>query len=281
MFVVDVTIVVMILFLGISFFLLGSIIGSFLNVLLLRKGANRSLGGRSGCMVCRTGLLWWQLIPIGSFLFLQGKCYLCKSSISKQYPIVEIMTGLAFVIIFLMNFSLMQTIILLFASILSILMFVYDMKHMIIPNEFVYSFIALSFLWVILFSETSLLVTLLGGLVAMLPLLLIFIFSKGRAMGLGDIKLMLGMGLFTGLLGGLAILYIAFVLGAVVGLFLIFINPYIRHLVRKIIGRGVTLSSVRIVKKGLRQQIPFGPFLIIGFWIVFISGIDITYFLFL
>ena len=83
-------------------FILGAIIGSFLNVVILRYGT-KSLGGRSECPSCGKKLVWFELIPIFSFLFLRGKCGSCGRKISWQYPLVEISTGLICLLIF--NFS--------------------------------------------------------------------------------------------------------------------------------------------------------------------------------
>ena len=78
------------------FFIFGLIIGSFLNVVILRFNTERSFGGRSGCMSCRKKLFWYELVPLFSFLGLKGRCKNCKTKISWQYPLVEFITGLIF-----------------------------------------------------------------------------------------------------------------------------------------------------------------------------------------
>ena len=86
-------------------FVFGLIIGSFLNVVIFRFNTRRSffsaLGGRSGCMTCQNQLLWYELLPVFSFLGLRGRCRNCKTKISIQYPLVEILTGFLFVAVFL------------------------------------------------------------------------------------------------------------------------------------------------------------------------------------
>src|SRR3989338_3291823 len=88
----------------IFFFILGLIIGSFLNVVIFRlntrKSFLRSFGGRSVCMSCAYPLHWHDLIPVFSFLWLFGRCRNCKTKISIQYPLVELITGLIFVVLF-------------------------------------------------------------------------------------------------------------------------------------------------------------------------------------
>ncbi|KKP84730.1 MAG: Type 4 prepilin-like protein leader peptide-processing enzyme [Parcubacteria group bacterium GW2011_GWD2_35_7] len=88
-------------FLTIIFFILGLIIGSFLNVVIFRFNTERSFGGRSGCMTCQNKLCWYELIPLISFFALKGRCRNCKAKISIQYPIVELMSGLIFAGLFL------------------------------------------------------------------------------------------------------------------------------------------------------------------------------------
>src|SRR3989344_1792899 len=82
-------------------FILGTIIGSFLNVVILRYNTGSSIQGRSGCMSCGKPLVWYELFPVLSFLFLLGRCGGCKSRISAQYPLVELLTGIIFLLTFL------------------------------------------------------------------------------------------------------------------------------------------------------------------------------------
>lgn len=87
---------------GITFFLYGVVIGSFLNVLILRLPIKESITlKRSHCMTCGHTLSWYELIPLFSYLFLGGKCRHCKAHISVQYPIVEALNGIIYLILFL------------------------------------------------------------------------------------------------------------------------------------------------------------------------------------
>src|ERR1035437_10118568 len=135
----------MILILTIIFFVFGLIIGSFLNVVILRLNTQKSLGGRSGCMSCLNKLSWYELIPVFSFLGLRGRCKNCKAKISIQYPIVELITGFIFAALFLkfQNVFFFNTVPVFsftyafYAVAFSLLLViaVYDIRHKIIPNK--------------------------------------------------------------------------------------------------------------------------------------------------
>src|SRR3989344_900722 len=133
----------MILLLTIIFFVFGLIIGSFLNVVIIRLNTDKSFGGRSGCMACQNKLTWYELIPILSFLGLAGRCRNCKTKISIQYPLVELLSGFIFVFLFLKFEDLFFLNTLAFSFIfayyvvvfsLLIVIAIYDLKHKIIPN---------------------------------------------------------------------------------------------------------------------------------------------------
>ena len=139
-------------FLPIIIFGFGLIIGSFLNVVILRLNTGRSVAkGRSKCARCSTTLSWYELIPVFSFLGLRGKCRTCKTQISFQYPVVELITGSIFVIIYThimlsSGFNMYSWLEFLFSIIIAsllVIILVYDFRHKIIPNSIVYPFIYL------------------------------------------------------------------------------------------------------------------------------------------
>src|SRR3990167_9775264 len=119
-------------------FVLGAIVGSFLNVVglrwdLLRHGGVLStLGGRSSCPSCRKVLEWYELIPLFSFLILRRRCLNCGEKISWQYPAVEILTGLVFATIFNFQFSIFQNLLFLTVFCIYIVIVIYDIHHKII-----------------------------------------------------------------------------------------------------------------------------------------------------
>jgi leader peptidase (prepilin peptidase)/N-methyltransferase len=255
-------------------FVFGAIIGSFLNVVILRHKTGITLFGRSFCFSCNKQLHVGDLIPMFSFLFLRGKCRFCKSKISRQYIAVEAMTGVLFALIFWSlggTVSVMESFnhpmgllvylshFVFFAAAFSLLVVIaaYDSKHKIIPDIFSYGFSALAFIRVAFLPETFSFVPtvwdFLAGPILALPLFLLWYFSKGRGIGLGDAKLMLGLGWFLGLKAGFASLVLSFWIGAAVGLLLIAFQKF---------GRN-GLFRCEINRK---TEIPFAPFLITSFF---------------
>lgn len=255
--------------LTLSVFSLGLIIGSFLNVVILRHQTGRTLSGRSGCFSCSKKLQWYELIPVLSFLLQRGRCRGCRSKISWQYPLVELLTGFLFVSV-AWHFAGDWPAIIFFWLITSFLIIiaVYDLKHQIIPDRFVFAFIVLSFFQPIILLEDPILFNLfwsiVGGIVVSLPLFLLWLVSRGHWLGFGDVKLALGVGLLLGWQGGLSALMLSFWLGAIIGLFLIAWGK--TQLWRR--GKSYTMKS----------EVPFAPFLILGFWLVFFFSINVLIF---
>jgi|SRR3989344_3407577 len=247
---------------SIAIFIFGAIIGSFLNVVIYRYHSGQTLLGRSFCFSCRKELVWYELIPILSFFIQKGKCRHCQSKISWQYPLVEILTGMIFLLIiskygFLISNWVNIIFYWIIFSILIIITF-YDFRHKIIPDKLVYAFIILSFFFPIFqlgISNFNLEIWsyFLAGPVLALPLALLWFVSRGRWMGFGDVKLVLGIGFLLGLSRGTASLLIAFWSGAIIGIGLILISK----------------------KFKIKSEIPFAPFLILGTLIVFLWNIDL------
>ena len=179
-------------------FIFGLIVGSFLNCVIYRLEIGKSaLKGRSFCPHCQHQLKWQDLIPIFSFLILRGKCRYCKKPIFWQYPLVELITGILFLLFFIFHFSFFIFII----SSFLIIIFVYDLKHYIIPDKIIYPAIVIAFLYQ-LFNHWSLIINHLNFIYSALGasffFLLIVLASRGKGMGIGDIKLGFLMGLILG-----------------------------------------------------------------------------------
>jgi len=241
-------------FILVFIFVFGLIVGSFLNVLADRLPREESVvRGRSHCERCKKTLQWYDLIPLISFISLKGRCRYCHARLSFVYPIVEITTGVLFVIttIFVLNglkFSisdfqfLISLIYYLFIVSVLIVIFFADLKCEIIPDKIVFPAIVVSALYLILNTQYSILPYLLSALGAGLFFLLLFLITKGKGMGLGDVKFAFLMGLILGYPNIVISLYIAFLTGAIIGVALILWKK------RKMSG----------------ATIPFGPFLVLG-----------------
>lgn len=244
-------------------FFMGLLAGSFLNCVIYRLEQGESFwGGRSYCPNCKKEIFWFDLIPLLSFLFLRGKCRFCKKKISWQYPAVELLTGVVFLMVFLLLFSQMSSlqeivgaVYILSISLLLILILVYDLKHFIIPDEAVFAGILLSLLWQ-LFAFFSHLHTfqeatgfLFSSLAASAFFLVLFLITRGKGMGFGDVKFALLMGIFLGYPKIIIALFLSFLIGAIIGTILMIFK-----------------------KKGLKSEIPFAPFLVAGTFIALFWG---------
>lgn len=293
---------------GVLLFVLGAIIGSFLNVVVLRHEKGEKLTGRSYCPHCKRQLRWYELIPVISYLLQRGRCRGCSARISIQYPLVELITGLLFVLIaYVVMSSGMTTLatstlplaplmqLLLHFAVWSILIVitVYDFRTKLIPDKFSYSFSALALLSLFVSSlatGTLPLTTLVAGPLLFLPFYLLWKVSNGRWIGLGDGKLALGIGWLLGPLGGLSAVLFAFWIGAIVSLLIIAVQHLIVRFtflnfkpakttdeeqnIQEQESHTASLhhSSTRLT---LKSEIPFGPFLILGIAIVFFTGATI------
>ena len=252
-------------------FVLGLIIGSFLNVVVLRLNTGESIiKSRSKCFSCGHRLGFFDLIPVLSFVFQKGRCRYCQSKISRHYPLVELITGIVFVLTALKIFNFQNLLSLIFYwAMFSILIAVsaYDFKHQIIPNKLVYLFVSLSLLFVILSfavpmdigtslaplgrGHSGLFLYLLSGTLFFAFFALMWLVSRGKWLGFGDAKLALGLGFLLGPWNSLAAFLFSFWLGGLVGIF---------------------LMALKKKRFNLKTQIPFAPFLVVGSFLAFLVG---------
>ncbi|OGZ79474.1 MAG: hypothetical protein A2528_02365 [Candidatus Staskawiczbacteria bacterium RIFOXYD2_FULL_37_9] len=273
--------------LNVFVFLLGISIGSFLNCAIYRLEQKKKLTGRSFCPHCKHTLIWKDLIPVFSFLYLRGKCRYCHKKISWQYPLVEIAAGILFLIIFLMSSRalpqqgvaiqsictklldchvaslLAMTAYLVFMFYVAsslVIIFIYDLKHYLIPDKVLLPAIIITFLyrlfesfWIPAFAG----MTVLAVIISAGFFFIIWLVSRGRWMGFGDVKLAVLMGLLLGVSNVLVALFLAFFFGAIIGIILMILD-----------------------RKGLKSEIPFGPFLILGtFMALFWGSVIISWYL--
>ena len=263
--------------LAILFFVFGVIVGSFLNVVALRYNTGRAPTGRSACFSCGKKLSAAELIPVLSYLFLRGRCSKCKSTISIQYPLVEFVTGLLFVF---MYWYQSQSLILLgyylLVSCLLVVITVYDIRHMIIPDGLVFAFIFLGLARLVYETPLASLVhtpeiwNLLAGPLLFLPFWALWYFSKGTWMGFGDAKLAWGIGWTLGLVGGASAIILGFWIGAGASLLVMACSKILAMpSVRKV------CTYVHLPTLGFKSAIPFAPYLIVGMFVALFTHADL------
>lgn len=241
--------------------LFGALVGSFLNVVILRlPNENESIVfPASHCPKCKTPLHWYENIPILSYLFLRGKCSHCKVSISFQYPLVELaMALLSAALMYRYGLSVEFAGLFVFIAALLVII-VIDIHHQIIPDVislpgivlgFVFSFLSSSLTW-----QSSLIGIVLGGGVLYSIALLYFLIRKIDGMGGGDIKLLAMIGAWLGWQSLPFVIFASSFSGTIVG-----------------------LIAMGYQKKGGHTRIPFGPFLSIAALIYLFFSSEILYF---
>ena len=251
------------------FALFGLCLGSFLNVLIDRLPKREKITGRSYCPHCKKKLNWYELIPLLNFVFLKGKCSACKKPISLQYPLVELATGILFPLTIytynlqlttynLQNFLTLCCLLLVVCCL--IVIFGSDVKYYIVPDEIIYSAIFFALCYQIISNIqdfksnffklfSALYPSFLSAVGAAVFFLLILFVTKGKGMGLGDVKIATFMGLFLSFPNILVALFISFFSGSIVGLILIALK-----------------------KKTLKSKIPLAAFLSPSTYIVFFWG---------
>lgn len=269
--------------------LVGLFLGSFVNALVwrvheqaegltdTRKGAKKRspkpptlspsdlsiLKGRSMCPHCRHALAPRDLVPVFSWLLLRGKCRYCKEPISWQYPAVELATSLLFAVSYLFwpmawnNIGILNFVVWLILLVGFMALIVYDFRWMLLPNRVVYPLTVLVGVLAVInviggmhsLLETALSVLIAGGMFYVL-----FIFSKGKWIGGGDVKL-------------------GFLIGLVLG------DPYLAFLMlfgASVLGSIIVLPGLLVGKVSAKSRIPFGPFLIVSAIIVQLFGSSIV-----
>jgi len=194
------------------YILLGLAIGSFVSVVTYRIPKNLGfVKGRSFCDKCKKELKWYENIPLFSFLYNKGTSKCCKRKISIRYPLLEIVSVIAILMLSPFNY-------LLFVALLSI--FVIDLENQFIPDE-------LSWLVLFLGLFNSDLTSFFAGFLFGLVFLFLHLVTKGHGMGLGDVKLAIPLGLLLGLDKGLYWIMVSFILGGLVAFFLLLLRRLI------------------------------------------------------
>ena len=241
----------------------GLIFGSFANVLIWRlKSGEKIVNSRSRCPHCRKQLKAIDLIPIGSFIFLRGRCRYCRQKISWQYPLVELVIGALFVLAFWVELRKLgsendwQFILTVlrdwFFMVILVAIFVYDLKWYQILDQLTLPAIIGAVIF-ILFLKMSWLNLLLAGIFGLAFFFIQWAVSKGKWIGDGDLRLGFLMGVMLGWPNVAVAIFLAYIIGAIFSI-------------------GLLLRGV----KKLKSQIPFGTFLSLATIIALFWGSDIV-----
>jgi len=262
---------ILLLMINLFIFLIGTAIGSFLNVLIDRLPNNESIAGRSHCDHCKKQVAWFDLIPVFTFFILKGKSRCCQKKLSFQYLLIEILTGILFILIFNFQFSIFNQFLnfnnlilisnykfqisnlLVMWGIVScfIVIVVSDFKYHLISDYLLVALLVFSLLFHINNNETinQFINFFLSSLIVALPIFFIYYLSKEKAMGQGDVYLAAIIGFLLGWQKGFLALYIAFVSGAIIG-----------------------VSLMILQRKKIKSRIAFGPFIILGTVVMMFYG---------
>lgn len=255
--------------------ILGLIIGSFLNVCIFRIPKGISIvSPPSACPSCDMPLQPWDMIPVISWFFLGGKCRYCKASISPRYAIVEMLTAGAFLWIYLRYGPTMDTLALMVLMPILIIVLFVDLEHMIIPDRlvlsglagglllYVYQILAPLYAWpsftlqgapgTVLWFEPIIGMLSSSIILFLVALFGLLVYKNDGAMGMGDVKIFLPIGLILGWRLALLALFGAVIIGGLAGAILLLFKI-----------------------KDRKAAIPFGPFIIVSTFVVSLYGYDI------
>ena len=257
----------------------GLLVGSFLNVVIYRVPAGKSIvSPPSTCPRCGARIRWYDNIPVVSWLVLRGKCRDCGSSISLRYPLVELGTGVLFTVVglgfpvgevstgptvgagFGFAASIVALLAFLYLAAVSVALAMIDLDTSTLPNKLVLPVYPVGVLLLgsasVLSGEYWPLAQAGIGMVALLLLYLLLAIVKPGGMGMGDVKLAGALGLFLGWLGWSTLL---------VGAFSAFI-----------FGGLFAIALLLLGKTGRKSRIPFGPWMLLGAWVGTLAGDEIA-----
>ena len=235
----------------ITAFILGCIWGSFSNVCIYRLPLNISVTkGRSYCLSCQKQINWFDNIPLVSFIVLMAKCRHCSTKIDFKYFLVELISGLNFLIIFYFFGISIESLLLIILSIFFLIIYFIDLKHFIIPNELTYPLIVLGFGKTFFTNQNyyifpDYLNSIIGGVAGYTIIwVIIFLYKKLKnieGMGLGDAKLLAAIGFWFGWISLPFVLFFS-----------------------SLTALLVSVPSLIKKTKNLQTKIPFGPYIILG-----------------
>jgi len=256
-------------------FLLGLVIGSFLNVVVYRMHTGKTLGGHSRCLSCGLDLRWYELVPVISYIVLRARCRRCDSWIPLRYALVEVATGGAFLLVWVCYAPEIPVVLLMWALAATlIVIFVYDLRHMIIPDELV-SIVAVLAGGLVVYEvwwlgTRSVVFDVLAGVLVGGFFWLLWYVSQGRWIGLGDAKLAFPLAVIAGVGGAFGMLVFSFWSGAVVGLLLLGFA--------RLAHSGKKYLSFFPPHLTIKSEVPFAPFLIFGFILAHVFHVQAFFF---
>lgn len=227
---------------GILVFIVGSLLGSFLNVVIYRFPREKSIvWPGSKCPGCNYDIAGYDNIPVISWLVLGGKCRHCKEPISKRYPLIELLTAVLLLFAYISHGINMNWLFISYFVCLMIVVSWIDIDHLLILNSLTYPATVLGIVYNFINNNilNSLLGAVTGGVIFYLIAKISFLLMKKEGMGMGDVTLVTLLGAWLGLKYLLGALVISFFLGAIVGVIL-------------------------LIKKGKSEYFPFGPSLAAG-----------------
>lgn len=236
-------------------FFLGTIFGSFVSVVSYRMPkVIPFVKGRSFCPKCRKTIKWHDNIPLFSFLFLGGRCKDCQNKISLRYPLIELTSGIGFVAVY--NFTALgiNLFFYLLIFLLFLTIFVIDLENQIIPDPLIFTGVTAVSLYLLFFNENLFFSSMFSGFIGSSFLMMIHLLTKGHGMGLGDVKFAIFGGMFVGFKMLPFWLILSFLTGAIAGCILILLG-----------------------KAGLKTKLAFGPFLVVGVFLVLVLGESLVF----
>lgn len=253
-------------------FLLGLIIGSFLDVVVSRFHTGKSINGRSRCMSCGHTLSWYELFPLLSYLVLRGRCKNCNGKIPTRLLAMELSTALSFVYVYIFSDSLVTLFLGLVLVSMLIVIASYDIQHMVIPHEFVFALAALSILVVAFkynftFEPEVLFMHVVSAVCVCGFFALLWVISKGRWIGLGDAKLALPLTFMLLPLEAFSAVVLSFWVGAGISIFVL--------VLQKIAVSGKHHLPIGKVPLTMKSEVPFAPFMILAFVLVYFQKLDV------
>lgn len=227
-------------------FLYGIVIGSFLNVCIYRIPEKESIMPRSHCMNCSGTLHWYDMFPVFSYIILKGRCRYCGAKISKQYPLIEALNGILYVVVFMANgININSVLYCLMTSVLIVLTMI-DERTFEIPLCLNITLAVIGAVMCVI-DRQNISLHLVGMVCVSLVLFIIYFLSGGRAIGGGDVKLMAAAGLIL----GWKLTILAFILACIL---------------------GSVIHLIRMKVSGAEHMLAMGPYLSLGIFIAALWG---------